>query len=193
MRYVKKLEAKRVYLSPARVEDADLYITWLNDPEVTNFLGASHNTLTFLNEKKMLEEILSKKDPFFAIIDKQSDKLIGNVGLFNIDRLSQKSEIGIFIGNKDFRNKGIGQEVMTLMVDYGFNILNLHSIYLNTYSFNERAIAAYKKIGFKEVGRLRESYQVGRKYFDTVIMDILYHEFKSSSILDTLKKQKIIH
>jgi RimJ/RimL family protein N-acetyltransferase len=131
MKYVKKLESKRIYLSPARVEDADLYVSWLNDPKITNYLGTSQVTLTSLNEKKLLEELLSKKDPFFAIVDKEEDKLIGNTSFFNIDRLSQSSEIGIFIGDEKYRDKGIGQEVMTLMLDYGFNILNFHSIYLH--------------------------------------------------------------
>ncbi len=191
MNYFKKIVGERVYLSPARIEDAEKYVEWLSDPNVTNYLGSPYN-ITLLREKKLLEDILSKDEQFYAIINKETDKIIGNTSFFNTNRISQKSEIGIFIGDKNFRDKGIGQEVMRLMIDYGFNILNFHSIFLHTYSFNKRAIAAYNKIGFKEVGRYRDGIKIGQKYFDVVAMDILHNEIKDSSIQKLLKEQGIL-
>jgi RimJ/RimL family protein N-acetyltransferase len=50
---------------------------------------------------------------------------------------------------------------------------------LGTFSFNERAIGCYKKVGFKEIGRRREARIIGGKKFDVVLMDILAKEFES--------------
>ena len=65
------------------------------------------------------------------------------------------------------------------MLDYGFNLLNLNNIMLCVYSFNHRAINCYKKIGFKEIGRRRNSKFIGGKWFDGVFMDMLAEEFQS--------------
>ena len=53
---------------------------------------------------------------------------------------------------------------------------------LGVMSFNERAIACYKKVGFKEIGRRRQSYYLNGKYYDSVYMDILKEEFKKECI-----------
>ena len=71
---------------------------------------------------------------------------------------------------------------MTKLLDYGFNYLNMNNIMLNVKSFNERAIACYKKVGFKEFGRRRESYFLNGKYYDDIQMDILAREFKGNYI-----------
>ena len=49
-------------------------------------------------------------------------------------------------------------------------------------SFNERAIACYKKVGFKEIGRRRQGYFLNGKYHDEIFMDILKDEFKEDYI-----------
>ena len=49
-------------------------------------------------------------------------------------------------------------------------------------SFNERAINCYKKVGFKEYGRRRESYFLNGKYYDHIYMDILAREFDGNYI-----------
>ncbi len=69
-----------------------------------------------------------------------------------------------------------------MLLDYGFNYLNLNNIMLTVKSFNERAINCYQKVGFKEIGRRRKSYFLNGKYYDDIYMDILAEEFKESYI-----------
>ena len=88
--------------------------------------------------------------------------------------------IDIFDENK--RSNGYGTESLRLLLDYGFNYLNLNNIHLGVKAFNERAIACYKKVGFKEYGRRREAYFLNGKYYDDVFMDILAREFKGNNI-----------
>ena len=67
-----------------------------------------------------------------------------------------------------------------MLLNYGFNTLNLHNIYLGVYSFNEAAIKCYKKVGFKEAGRLRQAKYYNGKRYDDITMDILRDEFYGS-------------
>ncbi len=51
---------------------------------------------------------------------------------------------------------------------------------LKVFSFNERAINCYKKVGFKEIGKRRESYYLKGKFYDELYMDIVKAERKNT-------------
>ncbi len=76
----------------------------------------------------------------------------------------------------------IGQEAIRLLLDYAFNLLNLNSVMLGTFAFNERTIACYRKVGFREIGRRRQARIIAGKAYDAVLMDILAEEFSSPLI-----------
>ena len=131
--------------------------------------------------KEILAKMSEKGDFIFAIIDKKTDKLIGNCGFHNINAVNQRAEFGIFIGDKNCQNKGFGTEAGKLLLDFGFNILNLNNILLEVYSFNERAIKAYEKMGFKHIGKQREAKIMTGKKYDKIFMDMLATEFREKN------------
>lgn len=176
MKYFKKLVGENIYLSPRSIEDTEKFTEWLNDFETSDYIGKSAITITIDAEKKYLEENIEKNSSF-SIIKQENNKLIGSCGIEDINEINRTGTVGIFIGDKEEREKGYGTEVIRLLLDYGFNYLNLHNIKLNVFSFNERAIACYKKCGFKECGRRRESYYLNGKYYDIISMDVLKNEF----------------
>lgn len=182
MKYFKKLVGERIYLSTMNLEDAEEYTKWLNDFNVTDYIGKSSSLVTLEGEKLWLDNTLKKSDYQFAIVRSEDDTLIGNCGFDSIDHIKRTATLGIFIGEEENRSLGYGTESLNLLLDYGFNYLNLHNIILFVFSFNERAIAAYKKVGFKEIGKRREAYFLNGKYYDIVSMDILSNEFKGSYI-----------
>ena len=98
------------------------------------------------------------------------------------DSINRNAVLGIFIGDKEYRSKGYGKEAIELILDFGFNYLNLHEIKLDVMAFNERAQKCYKKCGFKEYGRRRESVYLNGKYYDVISMDILRREFTGDYI-----------
>ena len=65
---------------------------------------------------------------------------------------------------------------MRLMVDYGFKALNLHRIGLDVFSYNERAVHVYEKMGFKREGLQRDSLFYDGEFHDTILMAILEDE-----------------
>jgi RimJ/RimL family protein N-acetyltransferase len=166
---------KKCYLSPVDVNDAEKFTEWLNDLEVTQNLTMFPHMVNIGNEREFLEKL--SREHTYSIIDISTNELIGNCGFDSIDHLNQTAGIGIFIGNKKYWNNGFGTEALILLMDYGFKALNLHNIFLNVYSFNERAKKCYEKIGFKIIGRKRESLLRGKERYDNILMDILYNEF----------------
>lgn len=183
MKYFKKLIGERIYLSPRSMEDAEIYTVWMNDFEVTDYTGRSASILTLEAEKKYLENKNINSDEIaFAIVDLNTDELIGTVGFADVKNSDRSATLGIFIGNADYRSKGYGTEAIKLLLDFGFNYMNLNSVNLTVLGCNERAIKCYKKCGFREIGALRKSKFVNGKYYDLVFMDILAEEFSGDYI-----------
>jgi len=174
--YFKKMIGKKCYLSPIDENDTEKFTEWLNDLEVTQYLSAMYpRIINVQNEKEFLGKL--SKEHNYSIIDIKNNELLGNCGFTGIDHINQTSEVGIFIGKKDYWNKGYGTEALSLLLDYGFKALNLHNIFLRVVSFNERGIKAYEKIGFKIIGKKRESVIMGKQRHDMIYMDILHEEF----------------
>lgn len=178
MKYFRKVEGERIYLSPMCIEDAEKYTEWFSDRSNTDGLHHTSELASVESEREWIENTYKKGTYNFAIVDSKTDELIGNCGISHMNNIDRTATVGIFIGDEENRNKGLGAEALNLLIDYGFNFLNLHNISLGVFSFNERAIACYKKVGFKEYGRRHESYFLDGKYHDSISMEILEDDFR---------------
>lgn len=179
MTYVKKLMGERCYLAPIEVEDAARYVEWFNDLEVAQYLSMLASPLTNVREEELLQNMAAEGVHIFGIVDAQEDTLIGNCGLVELDHINRTGDVGILIGDKRCWNRGYGREAMGLLLDYGFNILNLHNLQLKVYGNNHRAIACYRSVGFKDIGLRREARVLAGTAFDILYMDMLDREYES--------------
>lgn len=92
--------------------------------------------------------------------------------------------LGIAIWEPQHRSKGLGTEAMRLLGFYAFEVMNLHRLQLEVYEFNHKAFKSYKKIGFREVGRLRQATKIYNSYHDLITMDMLKNEIIYGQELD---------
>lgn len=175
-RYFPKLRGDKVYLSPVNVDDLDTYTRWINSLGTSVPLGQAANVFSLTRERDILEK-MAKEGHQFAIVERSSDTLLGNCGIFNVNQLSGTAEVGIFIGDDKRRGKGFGTDALLLLVSYGFKILNLHNVMLRAASFNARGLRCYEKVGFREFGRRTGALLIGGKRFDDVHMQVLATEW----------------
>jgi RimJ/RimL family protein N-acetyltransferase len=127
-----------------------------------------------------IDDVIHRRQHVFSILDTASEELIGRCLLFDIDYVNRKAMLGILIGEKRYWDKGYGQEAFRLLLDYAFRLLKLNSIMLGVFAFNERALACYRRVGFKEIGRRRQARIIGDSKVDAVLMDILAEEFRQA-------------
>ena len=100
-----------------------------------------------------LDDTHKSTDTFlFAIRALDNDELIGYVELDGILWPHRVSGASIAIGEAKHWGKGYGYEVMQLVLRFAFDELNLHRVQLTVFSYNERAIALYEKLGFHREG-----------------------------------------
>lgn len=176
MKYFPKLSGERIYLSPLNINDADIYAKWLNEKNISENLGIDDVVIDYDNISKWLNNIKSKYT--FAIVLREDDKLIGCCGFEKIDLIHQNASLKIFIGDEENRGQGYGKEAIKLLIDYGFNNLNINNIMVTVFSFNNKALKLYKSLGFKMIGIRRKCYYFKGKYYDEIFMEILKDEYK---------------
>jgi RimJ/RimL family protein N-acetyltransferase len=171
---------EKVALGPQSSDHVPLITRWVNDFEVALYSGdALKPTAVELHQaehEKASKEWQSHRVGF-TIYERATMRPIGLTGWRHIQGANRTADYAIFIGEKDCWGKGYGTETTRLMLEYAFTVLNLHSVFLTTSAFNERAMGAYRRAGFREVGRRREALRFGDRIYDEVFMDCLAAEF----------------
>ena len=174
---------KRIRLRGVERTDIPKSFEWINDPEVNEGL-AVYLPMSLRDEEQWFERISQReqeeKPMVIEIREGAGWKLVGNCRVFNIEWTPRSAELGIMIGEKSIWNQGYGTETMQLLLQHGFETLNLNRIYLRVYSTNPRAIRAYEKAGFVMEGTLRQAVYKHGKYADVHIMSVLSSEWKSN-------------
>jgi RimJ/RimL family protein N-acetyltransferase len=108
---------------------------------------------------------------------RETGRLIGSSAFSQLDPDNGSVLYHITIGEKDAWGKGYGTEATRLMLDHAFGTLGLHRVALSVFSFNERAIRSYEKVGFSVEGRSREAIWRDGRYWDELQMSILTEEW----------------
>ena len=188
-KYLKTLVGDSIYFSPISLDDIEEYTQMVNDIKVSVGLGyLSYTNITdFESEKEFLISV--KKEKIFAVRLLENDELLGNIGFNSLDIINRNGALGVLIGNPKHQRKGYGTEALKLILDYGFSFLNLRNISLSVFEYNKPAYNLYKKVGFKEVGRLRKALEIMGKTYDVIILDMLNEEFQSTYIKRELEKR----
>lgn len=149
------------------------YYLWRNDPEVAVFDQGSFLRPMSFNEVEEWSTIMVEGLTFMVF---DGEVAIGTCAFMNHDQRNRSAELAIVIGNKNYWSKGFGTQIMTQLIDWGFEGMNLHRLYLHVFGFNTRAINLYEKMGFVLEGRKRESLYRHGKYQDVLLYGLLKNE-----------------
>ncbi|HSB66380.1 MAG TPA: GNAT family protein [Anaerolineales bacterium] len=179
---------QRIRFRAVEHDDLPTFLKWVNDPEVKQGLGI-YLPLSMADEEDWYSGVRNRPpDEHNLVIEIRqpeqegedvSWKMIGGCGFFRYDQRNRSAEFGIMIGDKSCWNQGYGTEAVRLLVQHGFNTLNLNRIYLRVLESNPRAIRAYEKAGFTHEGRQRQAEFKEGRYLDLLVMSILKDEFIS--------------
>ena len=172
------LEAEPVYLRTLNETDlTDRYLQWLNDEEVTRFNSHGVFPNTMEKMKQFYESINPQRQVVLAIVERSTSLHVGNVSLQSINWINRNAEFAILLGDKNCWGKGIGTSAAKLIVNYGFERLNLHRIYCGTIAGNTGMEKLAKKLKMKEEGRRREAVYKNGSYHDIIEYGVLRNEY----------------
>lgn len=173
------LRGDQIWLNALSRSDAAVMARWEYDSEYLRLMDSSpalpRNEETIIRWLDAASK--SQKDFTFGIRLLKNDDLIGWAQLDGVDWVHGTAAVGIGIGNRSYWDGGYGSETMTLLLHFAFNELNLHRVFLTVFSYNERAIHVYEKLGFQLEGRYREHLQRDGQRYDMLVYGLLNREW----------------
>ena len=173
------LETKDLIIKRTIFEDLDTFYIWERMPEVTKYFSIKDDQ----TKEEILEKYYADKaDPSadqFSVFCKEADgslKLIGRIVLGDIIE-GWKGEIWrIYIGDLDYRGRGLGRQSMEAVMKYCFDELKFERLYLDHYTGNP-ASQLYLKLGFQYEGVLRSNCRKNGVLYDVHLMSMLKDEY----------------
>ena len=170
------LEGKKINLRPFTKEDVPTITRWINDPEVREFISA-----TFPQTEKQEEEWVNKlgsDDKNIVLgIETKDNKLIGIMGIHGINWVYRTCTTGAIIGEKDYWGKGYGTDAKMQLLNYIFNILNLHKVCSSVIAYNKRSLQYSLHCGYKIEGQRRKQIFKQGKYWDLIELGLFKEEW----------------
>lgn len=169
----------RVYLRAFEVEDYILVNKWRKDIELNKYLGGNVFLVSSEREKKSIENKIfdDTKSIYFAICDKETDKLIGYSSINNLDLRNLKAEWGgTLIGEKEYLGKGFGKEASAMMLRFLFDQYPINKCYAYCLEEHPATTKLFLKLGFQKDGVLRKDIYKNGAFKNIALFSILREE-----------------
>src|SRR5262249_4498221 len=153
---------ERVALGPLAAAHVPLVQRWLNDFQVARTLGHAPLPIPLDAERAWFERTLDRDDRVHFAIYELPQRPIGFTHLHPIDTFARSAQMGIVIGERDARGRGLGTEATRLLARYAGECLGLATVGLEVLATHAQGIRAYERAGFVVVGRRAAAAIAGR-------------------------------
>ncbi|WP_288983809.1 GNAT family protein [uncultured Flavobacterium sp.] len=170
------LTGNTIYLRALEPEDLEFVYAIENNESVWEVSNTQTPYSRFLIRQYLEnahQDIYEAKQLRMAICPKNSFEAIGLIDLFDFDPKNNRAGVGILISNESNRNKGVGSEVLALIINYAFEQLQLHQLYANIGSDNEISLQLFTKFGFQKIGTKKDWIKVNNNYKDELLFQLI--------------------
>jgi len=165
----------RLHLRPIWIDDADAVFKYRSDSDTNKYQGWIPKTIGEVKEfiGKISPEINIPGTWFqFVILLKESNTLIGDIGVHFLDTDNNEVEIGCTL-DKSFQGKGYATETLKQVIAFLFNDLNKDKIIVSIDPRNIKSINLVEKTGFNKEALFEKSLLINGELVDDVIYSIL--------------------
>ncbi len=171
-------ESDRIRVRKLDYSDIPVITRWWNDGSLMkdmgfiNGMGITESSLLSRFEKQLSNNNAILESRMFIITDVKTDNEIGELQYGELDLENKKCRIAIKISEINYQGKGLGEESLSLFIDYLTSEFGLNKIEIDTIHDNIRAYRLYEKLGFKEIERIKDYWtdDQGNKH-DIIFME----------------------
>src|ERR1035437_6165027 len=187
------METERVVLTAIEPENIPAIVRWRNMPEVyRGFIeyeplstGAQAEFLATLASTRTRRLWLISSRERLASTDvterRRTDDAVpvGTVGIMNLDWRNRRCEFGpIFVGEMEYRGRGVAKEAELLVLNYCFNHLGLHKVIAHVPESNADVIHLHEAVGFRRDIVLRDHIFRAGRFEGLHLLSCLASEFR---------------
>lgn len=153
LRAMHPIDAEDMY-DYARRDEVTKYLLWSSHPSI----AYTKDYLRYIQNRYALGDFYD-----WAIIHRESRKMIGTCGFTKIDTANNCAEIG-YVLNTDFRGRGLAPEAAKRLLEFGFEELGLNRIEARFMQGNDASKRVMEKIGMTFEGYHRDLVYVKGSY-----------------------------
>jgi ribosomal-protein-alanine N-acetyltransferase len=171
--------SQRLCLRPLVQSDADDIFSFTSNPLTVQYLGwhpHQDKTVTEGFIHSVLEKYKRNEPSQWGIELKEDRKIIGISGFVDFSEEHKKAEIA-FVMSPDYQGKGYMTEANRLIVQTGFEILDLNRIQAKAELENYPSQKVLEKTGMIKEGILRDYLVLKNTYRSYIIYSILKKDF----------------
>lgn len=175
------LETGRIKLRTIQIKDNEQVFHYRSDTETNKYQGFLPKDLNEVDEfiAKIPAEFNQPESWFpLVIIEKESEKIIGDLGVHFIGDDGFQCELGCTL-SKDHQGKGFATEAMKIKIDYLFNSLSKHRIIGSLDPKNISSIRLLERLNFKKEAHFKKSLLIDGEWVDDIVYGVLKSEWKS--------------
>jgi ribosomal-protein-alanine N-acetyltransferase len=177
------------------LETSRLYLRQVNDDDTAAIFGLRSNShvMAFLDRpaatsmadaaqlvKKINDSLELHEGITWGICCKSDPRLVGTIGLWQISKEHYRAELGYLL-HPDYQGKGLMQEAIEAVLNYGFDVMQLHSVEANVNPLNNASIRLLERNNFIREAWFRENYYYNGKFLDTYVYSLLSNTYKADS------------
>jgi len=149
---------------------------WYADGEIARLLRHDQEPLNEVQSRGYFDTIilpLSARGLAYGVHEAATERLIGTAALTDVIQRAPGVRSALFrivVGEKDLWGRGYGTEATRLVAEEAFATHGLGQVRLEVFRSNPRAVAAYRRVGFREVGEHVE--WVGRQRLELHVIEM---------------------
>ena len=174
------ISTERLVLRGIRISDAESIFRYRSNPQIYKFQGWNPQTLQevkeFICEK--IAKIPNTPDTWYqlAILDRETNELVGDIGIHFIDSDNRQVEIG-FTLSLEYQGKGYATEAIVSVINYLFINLKKHRITASVDPRNTKSIALLERINMRKEAYFIKSFWFNNEWADDIVYAILKEEW----------------
>jgi len=175
-----------IVLRPFTRDDIPRLVAWVNAGGAEGFMQWAGTSFEYpLTEAQVERHLAEAEGPqaarrVFAAADTASGDVVGHVEFSHIDYANASAQISrLLVGDPAARGKGLGAEIVTRLLEYGFDEMHLHRVTIYVLDFVVAAIRTYEGLGFRTEGHLVEARRYGDSYWNVYYMALLKEEWEA--------------
>lgn len=175
------LSSDRLFLRELTTDDVDAVHAIYGNAEATRHLSFEPRTRAQVGQivaRSMVSAIAQPRTEYALAVCGAEDGLIGYARLALEGQ--QAAQIG-FALHPTAWGRGLGTELVTLLLVLGFDELSLHRVWAARAPQNTASAALLRRVGMVEEGTIRDHVHVGGAWRDSVTHSILEHERKADT------------
>jgi ribosomal-protein-alanine N-acetyltransferase len=174
------METERLWLRELCPEILENLFSTATDEEIIDFLGLRSLKELEVEKEKMKKGVVTFNRSFknFQLIDRATNKIIGNCGFHTWMLQHNRAEIGYSLFDDQWKGKGFMTEAFQAIINFGFEEMKLHRIEALIGANNTPSLKLVKRMGFIEEGTLREHYLIDNVYEDSLVFSLLKNEYE---------------